>query len=243
MQPTPEATPTLSEAPPTSEEAREFADEGSAGGSDEGLEHSLSGPDGDSSAVDSGDDGSSVVGSDDAQNETDSSGELPGTAESGHTASDGSERQVGEREMESESQLEEEEEERESRDDYDTEPVETEDKGSEVSRGLEEGVLTGEDGTLNETATIMAGGNRTRNNGTSLNTASSEGDSGEDGEGVKREIGDSQEHLSDNGNGAVVLSGQQQKEKSVFLRLSNRIRDLEENMSLFSSYLDQISTG
>ena len=45
-----------------------------------------------------------------------------------------------------------------------------------------------------------------------------------------------------NGNGAGVLSGQQ-KEKSVFLRLSNRIRDLEENMSLFSSYLDQISTG
>ena len=44
-----------------------------------------------------------------------------------------------------------------------------------------------------------------------------------------------------NGNGAGVLSGQQ-KEKSVFLRLSNRIRDLEENMSLFSSYLDQIST-
>ena len=45
-----------------------------------------------------------------------------------------------------------------------------------------------------------------------------------------------------NGNGAGVLSGQQ-REKSVFLRLSNRIRDLEENMSLFSSYLDQISTG
>ena len=45
-----------------------------------------------------------------------------------------------------------------------------------------------------------------------------------------------------NGNGASMLSGQQ-KEKSVFLRLSNRIRDLEENMSLFSSYLDQIGTG
>ena len=45
-----------------------------------------------------------------------------------------------------------------------------------------------------------------------------------------------------NGNGAGMLSGQQ-KEKSVFLRLSNRIRDLEENMSLFSSYLDEISTG
>lgn len=45
-----------------------------------------------------------------------------------------------------------------------------------------------------------------------------------------------------NGNGAGMLTGQQ-KEKSVFLRLSNRIRDLEENISLFSSYLDQISTG
>ena len=45
-----------------------------------------------------------------------------------------------------------------------------------------------------------------------------------------------------NGGGASMLAGQQ-KEKSVFLRLSNRIRDLEENMSLFSSYLDQISTG
>ena len=45
-----------------------------------------------------------------------------------------------------------------------------------------------------------------------------------------------------NGNGAGMLSGQQ-KEKSVFLRLSNRIRDLEVNMSLFSSYLDQVSSG
>ena len=45
-----------------------------------------------------------------------------------------------------------------------------------------------------------------------------------------------------NGSGAGMLTGQQ-KEKSVFLRLSNRIRDLEENMSLFSSYLDEISTG
>ncbi len=33
------------------------------------------------------------------------------------------------------------------------------------------------------------------------------------------------------------------KEKSVFLRLTNQIRELELNMSLFSSYLDQISTG
>lgn len=34
----------------------------------------------------------------------------------------------------------------------------------------------------------------------------------------------------------------QPKEKSVFVRLSNRIRDLEVNMSLFSSYLDQLSS-
>ena len=48
-----------------------------------------------------------------------------------------------------------------------------------------------------------------------------------------------------NGNGLNLSSGlgsQQPKEKSVFVRLSNRIRDLEENMTLFSSYLDQIST-
>ena len=34
----------------------------------------------------------------------------------------------------------------------------------------------------------------------------------------------------------------QPREKSVFVRLSNRIRDLEVNMSLFSSYLDQLSS-
>ena len=59
------------------------------------------------------------------------------------------------------------------------------------------------------------------------------------------ETGGSHDSLNEgltNGNGAGMLSGQQ-KEKSVFLRLSNRIRDLEDNMSLFSSYLDQISTG
>ena len=61
----------------------------------------------------------------------------------------------------------------------------------------------------------------------------------EGGDVVEKEL--SQETLT-NGNGAVGLPGQP-KEKSVFLRLSNRIRDLEENMSLFSSYLDQISTG
>ena len=32
------------------------------------------------------------------------------------------------------------------------------------------------------------------------------------------------------------------QEKSVLIRLSNRVRDLEDNMTLFSSYLDQLST-
>ena len=73
------------------------------------------------------------------------------------------------------------------------------------------------------------------------------GEGGEVGEGVRNSTEephppDSQDEGLTNGNGAGVLSGQQ-KEKSVFLRLSNRIRDLEENMSLFSSYLDEISTG
>ena len=40
-------------------------------------------------------------------------------------------------------------------------------------------------------------------------------------------------------NGACLP---QPREKSVFVRLSNRIRDLEVNMSLFSSYLDQLSS-
>ena len=65
------------------------------------------------------------------------------------------------------------------------------------------------------------------------------GGGGEGGDLAERE--GAHETLT-NGNGAGGLSGQP-KEKSVFLRLSNRIRDLEENMSLFSSYLDQISTG
>ena len=82
------------------------------------------------------------------------------------------------------------------------------------------------------------------------NGASGE-EGGEVGEGVMGEKSAEGGELSDretlqetltNGNGAGGLSGQP-KEKSVFLRLSNRIRDLEENMSLFSSYLDEISTG
>ena len=74
------------------------------------------------------------------------------------------------------------------------------------------------------------------------------GEKGAEGEGVRGEKGAeggemaNKDTLLTNGNGAAGLPGQP-KEKSVFLRLSNRIRDLEENMSLFSSYLDQISTG
>lgn len=47
-----------------------------------------------------------------------------------------------------------------------------------------------------------------------------------------------------NGNGAHYLGGMppREKEKSVFLRLSNQIKELEVNMSIFSRYLDQIST-
>ena len=52
----------------------------------------------------------------------------------------------------------------------------------------------------------------------------------------------------ENGNGDTNSSsvggsaGKSQQEKSVLIRLSNRVRDLEDNMSLFSSYLDQLST-
>ena len=52
----------------------------------------------------------------------------------------------------------------------------------------------------------------------------------------------------DYGNGDVNSSsvgggaGKSQQEKSVLIRLSNRVRDVEENMSLFTSYLDQLST-
>lgn len=43
------------------------------------------------------------------------------------------------------------------------------------------------------------------------------------------------------GSGGQVSTGRD-REKSVFLRLSNQIQELEMNMSLFSSYLDRIST-
>lgn len=45
----------------------------------------------------------------------------------------------------------------------------------------------------------------------------------------------------DEGNSVNFSSGSH-REKSVFLRLSNRINNLEMNMSLFGSYLDQISS-
>ena len=45
-----------------------------------------------------------------------------------------------------------------------------------------------------------------------------------------------------NGLGLPGGGTAQPKEKSVFIRLSNRIKDLEENMSLFSSYLEEIRT-
>ena len=45
----------------------------------------------------------------------------------------------------------------------------------------------------------------------------------------------------DEGNNVNFSSGSH-REKSVFLRLSNRINNLEMNMSLFGSYLDQISS-
>ncbi len=62
-------------------------------------------------------------------------------------------------------------------------------------------------------------------------------------------------NASSNGNGGtkngkndseIVTSAStapRDKEKSVFLRLTNQIRELELNMTIFSSYLDQISTG
>ena len=45
-----------------------------------------------------------------------------------------------------------------------------------------------------------------------------------------------------NSSSVVGGAGKSQQEKSVLIRLSNRVRDLEENMSLFTSYLDQLST-
>jgi hypothetical protein len=45
-------------------------------------------------------------------------------------------------------------------------------------------------------------------------------------------------------NGYLAMGGVgKNQEKSVLIRLSNRVRDLEDNISLFSSYLDQLSTG
>lgn len=47
---------------------------------------------------------------------------------------------------------------------------------------------------------------------------------------------------SNSSDETVNSNGGPRSEKSVFLRLSNRINNLELNMSLFGSYLDQIST-
>ena len=54
-------------------------------------------------------------------------------------------------------------------------------------------------------------------------------------------IGGGGGHGFGSGPGGLVMQGRD-REKSVFLRLSNQIQELEMNMSLFSSYLDQIST-
>lgn len=53
------------------------------------------------------------------------------------------------------------------------------------------------------------------------------------------------EHRNGNGNGTGLGNyglPAQQREKSVFLRLSNNIEDLQTNMTLFSDFLDQISS-
>ncbi len=58
--------------------------------------------------------------------------------------------------------------------------------------------------------------------------------------------GGSKNRKNESSETVVLTNGQaapRDKEKSVFLRLSNQIRELEMNMSLFSSYLDQISSG
>lgn len=73
--------------------------------------------------------------------------------------------------------------------------------------------------------------------------------------GLNNSIANTSNHSSDGGNKnrknessetVVSTNGQaapRDKEKSVFLRLSNQIKELEMNMTLFSSYLDQISSG
>ena len=41
---------------------------------------------------------------------------------------------------------------------------------------------------------------------------------------------------------AGTVAGQQQQKSSVLIRLSNRIKELEVNMSLFGDYLDRVRT-
>lgn len=68
----------------------------------------------------------------------------------------------------------------------------------------------------------------------------------QDGQGINSTINNST--VSNNTSGANQTGGEENnnsnspREKSVFLRLSNRINHLELNMSLFGSYLDQISS-
>ena len=245
LQPTPETTPTDNEAPPISELP---SDEN--GVQQLAEEEPLNGP-----VVESGATVAAVVvdsGASEEPNVVDDGQELTvsGTSVAESTASEEGggtmvddpqlEEDEGEREGEGGSEIATEEAvvEREHERTSSTDTVTEDDDGEENERNEGE---EGDEGDKNDHQTEVRA-EEDRSVETSLEPVSS-GDSGgeESGEGVRRE----EEHLGEsltNGNGVAGLSGQQ-KEKSVFLRLSNRIRDLEENMSLFSSYLDQISTG
>ena len=67
---------------------------------------------------------------------------------------------------------------------------------------------------------------------------SSSSTTGTDGNGIGNHSG----NLSDSNGFLTTGGGAKNQEKSVLIRLSNRVRDLEDNISLFSSYLDQLST-
>lgn len=87
----------------------------------------------------------------------------------------------------------------------------------------------------NQTAANLGGPN-----GTGMGVSASQG-----GSVQNQTEGASSRNGNQTGNGGSGLGNglpAQQKEKSVFLRLSNHINDLEANMTLFSIFLDQIST-
>ena len=128
-----------------------------------------------------------------------------------------------------------------------TEPLETLDSSctSEPSDGDQR---TPVDGTTHDNTLTLESSNISNSSSPLLNNSNStlKGLNDSIANTSNHSDGGSKNRKNESSETVVLTNGQaapRDKEKSVFLRLSNQIRELEMNMSLFSSYLDQISSG